>query len=99
MELIAGGEAQPVRLQFVGCKPGTNVEVSFPDPLADVEMKQVGTFFGDLYEFQVAADLNARPTPEPIALQLRSSRRRCQRVVHSAEDRASDDRSVASRLP
>ena len=71
MELIAGGEAQPVRLQFVGCKPGTNVEVSFPDPLADVAMKQVGTFFGDLYEFQVAADLNARPTPEPIALQLR----------------------------
>ena len=63
-------------------------------------MKQVGTFFGDLYEFQVAADLNARPTPEPIALQAADpSRRRCQGVVHSAEDRASDDRSVASRLP
>ena len=100
MELIAGGEAQPVRLQFVGCKPGTNVEVSFPDPLADVAMKQVGTFFGDLYEFQVAADLNARTDSRTDrAATADPSWRRCQGVVHSAEDRASDDRSVASRLP
>jgi serine/threonine protein kinase len=73
LEVVAGGEAQLVRLQFTGCEPGTKVDVTFPDPHADVTIKQVGTFFGDFYEFQVAADLNARPTPEPIELKLRVS--------------------------
>jgi serine/threonine protein kinase len=71
LDLIAGGEPQHVRLQFVGTRPGTKVDVSFPEPLADVETKQVGDVFGDQYDFQVAADLNARPTPEPIDLKMR----------------------------
>ena len=75
-------EAQSVRLQYQWAQPGTKVEVSFPDRLRMSRLEQVGTFFGDLYEFQVAADLNARPTPEPIALKLRiQAGRRCQGVV------------------
>ena len=71
LEVAAGEDAQLVRLQIGGGKPDTKVDVSFPDRPADVETKQVGTFFGELFEFQVTADLNARPTSEPIALNLR----------------------------
>ena len=71
LEVAAGEDAQLVRLQIGGGKPGTKVDVSFPDRPADVETKQVGTFFGELFEFQVTADLNAKPTSEPIALNLR----------------------------
>ena len=71
LEVAAGEDAQSVRLRISGGKPGTKVDVSFPDRPADVETKQVGTFFGELFEFQVTADLNARPTSEPIALKLR----------------------------
>jgi len=71
LQVAAGEDAQLVRLQIGGGKSGNKVDVSFPDRLADVETKQVGTFFGDLFEFQVTADLNARPTSKPIALNLR----------------------------
>jgi hypothetical protein len=71
LEVAAGEDAQLVRLQIGGGKPDTKVDVSFLDRPADVETKQVGTFFGELFEFQVTADLNARPTSEPIALNLR----------------------------
>ncbi len=71
LEVTAGEDAQPVRLRISGGQPGTKVDVSFPDRPVDVETGQVGTFFGELIEFQVTADLNARPTSEPIALKLR----------------------------
>jgi serine/threonine protein kinase len=71
LDLVPDGEAQQVRLQFAGNQPGTNVDVSFPDRPEGVSTKQVGTFFGELYEFKVFADLNAPPTPDPIPLKLR----------------------------
>ena len=71
LEVTAGADAQSVRLRISGGQPDTKVEVSFPDRPVDVETGQVGTFFGELIEFQVRADLNARPTSEPIALKLR----------------------------
>ena len=71
LEVTAGEDAQSVRLRISGGQPGTKVDVSFPDRPVDVETGQVGTFFGELIEFQVRADLNARPTSEPIALKLR----------------------------